>query len=95
MFQNKQMYPNHLKYFENLKKELEAKKTKVANLNYRIKLKQMQDRENYLTELHRIRGVLSQNENRFPIGTRERLTQRTEELKNLIKNNAFPNEFKI
>ena len=95
MFQNKQMYRNHLKYFENLKKELEAKKTKVANLNYRIKLKQMQDRENYLTELHRIRGVLSQNDNRLPIGTRERLKSREEELKNLIQNNAFPNEYKI
>ena len=83
MFQNKQMYRNHLKYFENLKKELEAKKTKVANLNYRIKLKQMQDRENYLTELHRIRGVLSQNENRLPIGTRERLKSRSEELKQI------------
>ena len=60
MFQNKQMYRNHLKYFENFKKELEAKKTKVANLSYRIKLKQMQDRDNYLTEIHRLRGVLSQ-----------------------------------
>ena len=38
MFQNKQMYGNHLKYFENLKKELEAKATKVANLNYRKNL---------------------------------------------------------
>ena len=37
MFQNKQMYRNHLKYFENLKRELEAKATKVANLNYRKK----------------------------------------------------------
>ena len=83
MFQNKQMYKNHYKYFENLKRELEAKKTLTANLNYRIKLKQMQDRENYLSELHRIRGVLSQNENRFPISTRERLKQRTEELKKI------------
>ena len=92
MFQNKQMYRNHLKYFENLKKELEAKKTKVANLNYRIKLKQMQDRENYLTELHRIRGVLSQNDNRLPIGTRARLESRIKEIQNL-KYNAFPNEY--
>ena len=55
----------------------------------------MQDRENYLSELHRIRGVLSQNENRFPIGTRSRLLNRIEEIKNLIQNNAFPNEHKI
>ena len=92
MFQNKQMYRNHFKYFENLKRELEAKKAKVANLNYRIKLKQMQDRENYLTELHRIRGVLSQNENRLPIGTRERLQSRIKEIENL-KYGAFPNEY--
>ena len=86
MFQNKQMYPNHLKYFENLKKELEAKKTKVANLNYRIKLKQMQERDNYLNEIHRIRGVLS--DNRLPFGTRERMEKRLKEILNL-KYDAF------
>ena len=90
MFQNKQMYGNHLKYFENLKKELEARASKVANLSYRKKLKQMQDRENYLTEIHKIRGVLSQNDNRLPIGTRERLTQRVKEIQNL-KYGAFDN----
>jgi len=88
MFQNKQMYHNHFKYFENLKKELEAKKAKVANLNYRIKLKQMQDKENYLSEIHRIRGVLSLSDNRLPIGTRERLEKRLKEILNL-KYDAF------
>ena len=86
------MYRNHLKYFENLKKELEAKKTKLANLNYRKKLKQMQERDNYLTEIHRIRGVLSQNDSRLPIGTRERLQSRIKEIQNL-KYSAFPNEY--
>ena len=96
MFKNKQllMYGNQMKYLEQLKQELENRKSKVANISYRKKLRQMQDKENYLTELHRIRGVLSQADNRFPI-TKERLTQRTEELKNLIHNNAFPNEYKI
>ena len=95
MFQNKQMYRNHLKYFENLKKELEAKKTKVANLSYRIKLKQMQNKENYVNEIHRLRGVLSQNDNRLPIGTRERLEQRIKDIQNL-KYGAFDNsEYKI
>ena len=75
-----------------MKKELEAKKTKVANLSYRIKLKQMQDRENYLTELHRIRGVLSQNESRLPIGTRERLQSRIKEIQNL-EYSAFPSDY--
>ena len=91
MFQNKQMYNNHFKYFENLKKELEAKKAKVANLNYRIKLKQMQDKENYLNEINRLRGVLSQADNRLPFGTRERLQSRIKEIQNL-KYNAFPSD---
>ena len=97
MFKNKQLlfYGNQLKYLEQVKRELEARKSKVANLSYRKKLRENQNKENYLTELHRIRGVLSQNENRFPIGTRERLTQRSEELKKIIHNNAFPNEHKI
>ena len=90
MFQNKQMYGNHLKYFENLKKELEAKATKVANLNYRKKLKQQQDKENYVNEIHRIRGVLSLSDNRLPIGTRERLQNRIKEIEKL-KYGAFDN----
>ena len=89
MFQNKQMYRNHLKYFENLKRELEAKKTKVANLNYRIKLKEQQIKDNYVNEIHRIRGVLSLSDNRLPIGTRDRLTQRIKDIENL-KYGAFP-----
>ena len=97
MFKNKQllMYGNQMKYLEQLKQELEARKSKMANISYRKKLRENQNKENYLTELHRIRGVLSQSENRFPIGTRDRLTQRTEELKKLIHNNAFPNDYKI
>ena len=98
MFKNKQLlfYGNQMKYLEQIKKELEARTSKVANISYRKKLRDNQNKENYLTELHRIRGVLSQSENRFPIGTHSRLTQRTEELKKLIKNNnAFPNEYKI
>jgi hypothetical protein len=91
MFQNKQMYGNHLKYFENLEKELEAKATKVANLNYRKKLKQQQDKENYLTEIHRIRGVLSLSDNRLPIGTRDRLTQRIKDIE-ILKYGAFPSD---
>ena len=91
---NNKMYGNQLKYIEQIRKELELRKSKVANLSYRKKLKQQQDRENYLTELHRIRGALSQADNRFPI-TKERLKSREEELKNSIHNNAFPNEYKI
>ena len=97
MFKNKQMliYGNQLKYLEQVRKELEARKSKVGNLSYRKKLKQQQDKSNYITEIHRIRGVLSQHDNRLPIGTRERLESRKEELNNLINNAAFPNEYNI
>ena len=52
----------------------------------------MQDRDNYLSEIHRIRGVLSQADNRLPIGTRERLTSRIKEIENL-KYGAFPSDY--
>ena len=55
----------------------------------------MQDKENYISEIHRIRGVLSQNDNRLPIGTRDRLNQRIKDIQNL-KYGAFDNsEYKI
>ena len=87
MFQNKLMlmYGNQLKYLEQVKKELEARKSKVGNISYRTKLRENQNKENYLTELHRIRGVLTENDHRLPIGTRDRLTNREEELNKLIK----------
>ena len=97
MFKNKQLllYGNQLKYLEQVKRELEARKSKVGNISYRKKLRENQNKENYLSEIHRIRGVLSQNDNKLPIGTRDRLKNREEELKYLIKNAAFPNEHKI
>ena len=97
MFKNKQllMYGNQMKYLEQIKKELEARKSKVANISYRKKLRQMQDKENYISEIHRIGGVLSQNDNRLPIGTRDRLNQRIKDIQNL-KYGAFDNsEYKI
>ena len=97
MLKNKQVlfYGNQMKYLEQLKQELEARKSKVANISYRKKLRQMQDKENYISEIHRIRGVLSQNDNRLPIGTRDRLNQRIKDIQNL-KYGAFDNsEYKI
>ena len=92
MFKNKQMYGNQLKYLEQVRKELEARKSKVGSISYRKKLKQQQDKENYLSEIHRIRGILSQNDSRLPIGTTERLKQRVKDIENL-KFGAFPNEY--
>ena len=97
MLKNKQVlfYGNQMKYLEQLKQELENRKSKVANISYRKKLRQMQDKENYLSELHRIRGVLSMTDNRLPIGTRDRLEQRIKDIQNL-KYGAFDNsEYKI
>ena len=96
MFKNKQMlmYGNQMKYLEQVNRELELRKSRVGNLSYRKKLKQMQDKENYLSEIHRIRGVLSQTDNRLPIGTKERLEQRIKDIQNL-KYGAVPDDYKI
>ena len=72
-----------IQYFENVKRELKAKQTKVANLSYRKKLLEQQNKENYINELNRLRGDLSNNSNRFPIGTRERLVKRIQEIQKL------------
>ena len=81
-----------IRYFQNVKRELEARQTKVANLSYRNKLKEQQNKENYLNEIQRIRGELSKNDNRLPIGTREILETRLEEIKNL-KYGAFNKDY--
>ena len=72
-----------IRYFQNVKRELEARQTKVANLSYRNKLREQQDKENYVNELNSLRGQLSKNSNRLPIGTRKRLEEKIEEINNL------------
>ena len=79
---------SQLKYLELVRKDLEARKTQVSNISYRKKLRENQDKENYLSEVHRIRGVLSSADTRLPIGTRQRLENRIKEIKNL-KYGAF------
>ena len=81
---------SQLKYLELVRKDLEARKTLVSNISYRKRLQEQQDKENYLTELNRIRGVLSQNSTRLPDGTRARLKERIKQIKNL-KYGAFEN----
>ena len=80
-----------LKYLEVVRKELEARKTQVSNISYRKKLREKQEKEIYLSEIHRIRGVLSASDARLPIGTRDRLESRIKEIKNL-KYGAFNND---
>ena len=81
---------NQTTYQENLQKELEGRKSKSANMLYRKQLREHQHKLNYINEIHRIRGILSQNDTRLPIGTRERLNKRIEEIKKL-KYGAFDN----
>ena len=68
------------KYFKNLKDQLEAHQTKTKSILFRRKLLENQTKQNYANELHRIRGELSRNDTRLPIGTRERLREREKEL---------------
>ena len=74
---------NHLKYFENLKKELEARQTRQSMILFRKKLKESEDRVNRTGELNYIRGELSKYDNRFPILTLENLYNRAHKLKDL------------
>ena len=74
---------NQIHYSKNVKWELEARQTKEANTLYRHKLREHQVKHNYSDEIHQIRGIVSQNDTRLPMGTRERLKSRTEELMEL------------
>ena len=79
---------NQIYCLNNVQRELDARQTKVANALYRNKLREHQNTLNFTNELHRVRGILSQNDTRLPIGTRDRLNQRVDELKKLGANIA-------
>ena len=74
---------NHLKYLDNLKKELEGRQTRQSMILFRKKLKESEDRVNRTGELNYIRGELSKYDNRFPILTLENLYNRAKKLKDL------------
>ena len=74
---------NHLKYFENLKKELEARQTRQSMILFRKKLKETEDRVNRTGELNYIRGEVSRYDTKFPILTLENLYNRAKKLKDL------------
>ena len=74
---------NSLNYFDNLKKELEARKTKEGKISFRKNLLEHQNKINYTNEIQRIRGILSQNDTRLPAGTIQHLKDRVEKLKKL------------
>ena len=74
-----------LNLLENVKTEIELKKAESLSIEMRNKLLEYRDKVNYQNELDRIRGYMSSYENRFPIGTLERLKKREKDLKELIK----------
>jgi hypothetical protein len=74
---------SRINYFKNLKDQLEAHRSKQSSILFRKKLLENQNKHNYALELHRIRGYLSQNETRFPVGTVKRLKEREKELNKL------------
>ena len=83
---------NQLNYLEQVQREIKARKFKAAKISYRNKLRETQDRDNYMNEIYRIRGELSKNDTRLPIGTRERLERRVQEIKDL-KYGAFNKDY--
>ena len=72
-----------LVHLEHVKKELELRKAKGNSILLRKKLMEHQNKLNYSNELDRVRGYLSQNDSRFPIGTTERLKKRKDQLEKL------------
>ena len=74
---------SRIDYFKILKDQLEAHRTKQSSIMFRRKLLENQNKQNYANEIHRIKGVLSQNDTRLPIGTVELLKKRQEELSKL------------
>jgi hypothetical protein len=73
-----------LKALENLQKELDARQTKSASVLFRKNLLEHQNKINYANEIDRLRGELSRNDTRLPIGTREYLKERVKALQKLI-----------
>ena len=67
---------SRINYFKNLKDQLEAHRSKQSSIMFRRKLLENQTKHNYANELHRIKGYLSQNDTRLPIGTVRRLKER-------------------
>lgn len=74
-----------LNQLENMKRELEVKQAKPQSIELRNKMLAYRDKVNYQNEMDRIRGYLSQNDTRFPIGDLARLRKRKEDLKKLVE----------
>ena len=80
-----------IKYFENLKKQLDFHSTKEGSTEIRRKWLQKQKQMNYNNEYDRIRGIMEQNN--VKEATVENLKRRRKEIENMdimdIKKNTF------
>ena len=80
-----------IKYFENLKKQLDFQSTKASSIALRTKWLQKQKQMNYNNEYDRIRGIMEQNN--VKEATVENLKRRRKEIENMdimdIKKNSF------
>ena len=91
-------YPNKftnssLNYYDNLKRELEARKTRKGKVLFRKQLLENQEKLNYTNELDRIRGYLSTYDSRFPTLTLENLKNKVLKLKELGAKITDKNDF--
>ena len=80
-----------IKYFENLKKQLDFQSTKASSIALRTKWLQKQKQMNYNNEYDRIRGIMEQNN--VKEATVENLKRRRKEIENIdiidIKKDPF------
>ena len=84
---------NSLNYYENLKRELDARKTRKRRVLFRTQLLENQEKLNYTNELDRIRGYLSTYDSKFPTLTLENLKNKVLKLKELGAKITDKNDF--
>ena len=77
------------KYFDDMKRQLDARNYKAKDKLFRDKLLQHQIKTNYRNELDRIKCHLSMNSSRFPIETIENLRNKIRQFRELGKEIAL------
>lgn len=80
-------YAHRLKYFDTLKRMLEAHTTQGKSLQFKKDLALYQKKLNYQMELDRLQGELEGKENRLPAATQSVMKSRMDKLMYAIKNN--------
>ena len=80
-------YAHRLKYFNTLKRMLEAHTTQAKSLEFKKNLALFTQKLNYQMEIDRLQGELEGKENRLAPATFNVLEDRVKKLKYAIKNN--------